>query len=902
MASLFSIHRFRSPKRGGFLRLLRVVVWLPISLCSLGGQELDLDGDIPFTQGDPVESARAERDAILKAASARRALGVGLYDVAFDLARDAGESLAAGDLWIGNRFVEIDALLAQSRWIEAAERLDGLQGRAEGGAVSRVALRRAMIAFAEIDVDAVKRHLAKVKREALRSGDGAWYWFLRGWVQTNESGLQAGSEAYARARELADEESPALGAQISLLVFRSRLKTRAAGAETIAQLQNAMLENAEREVGYLYAQQLAVALFDNGRVEQAIQLIRSRLEQVPPELPRIRAQFRLLATMAAGLDRLEGGQAFRELIFENRFPELMTIALQQVFSRARVEESADHELLRAVLDELIALGDRHALVDQALYYRAVFRFMEEDYVGAEEDAATLGQRFPGSSYRRGMLALQASSAWNRNRYRTAASYLQQMRDEFADLTVDSRLSALIADCYLRAGLQSNTREDFRNAAEAYANALSNVSNPSDGGPLFFQLIYARLGAGQLEQALASIDNPELRVLAGDEMIWRAEWKAINEMRRVQRVSEAYERVQFAIGGTEESPELHLRMLWLAARLSSVAGEPEDTVEWVEMVDAFAQSEQADQVDADLLGRVRASCLLSLAESRFALIEPEAAVALLERLRQEYAGSEPALFSYIAQARYLSSINRTVEAQQLLVSLADEYRDNRLAPTALFEAALNAEQRGEDAYLDEANKLLQRIVNDYPESEMVYRARLMQADLLRRLNKFDSAERIYYLLENEYADRPDRFLAQLSMADTLIAQADKDPRKFGAAISRLELLMDLPETSSNAPLDLRVEAGFKLGQAWRTRGEVDKAKQVLWSLYDSMVLDDNQLRFLTRNGRYWLSRCLFSLAEIMKEEGEVDKAMDFYQVVIQHRLYGRELARVRLEPLREPLEN
>lgn len=879
--------------------LLRIVlsIWIFVVFAGafLRGQDLrdavSIDASsIPLAGEAEGVDLKNLGDAIWLKGSARRSLAVGAYELAYSLAVRA-EELDQGDgLDFENALVIVDCLLARADWVEARSRLavlSELSLEAEG----RLELREAMIGYAESDVEGVSDRLEGIVAADLPVGDSAWFWFLSGWVKKVEGDSEEASSLFDSARSVAAQASPALSGQIGYLVFRNYLEASAGAAETIPQLQNALLENEGREVRFLYAQQLAVLLYDSGDQEAAIRLIVGNLEVIPEALVREKAQFQLLATMAAGLGRVEGRQAMSELISANVFPDLMSIALQQAFSRARLESGEGGGVIRALLDELITIGE-HSLLDQALYYRAVFRFLDSDYVGAEEDAAELQGRFPSSPYRRGMLALQASSAWNRSRYRTAASRLQKMRSEFSDLQFDYRLSALIADCYLRAGLQSNTRDDYRNAAEAYATALVNVSSVSQGAPLFFQLVYARLRAGQLELAVGVIDDLELRPLAGAETVWKTQWMVLREMRRVGRVSDAYERAQDAVLAESENPFLKLRLLWLTARLSAVAGDPEYTMDWVKDIEAFIASESLVGADKDLLNKVLASSLLSLSESHFALGEPEEAVELLERLREEYPGYESALLSYISQARHLSNVNRTVEAQQLLVSLADEYPDHRLAPIALFEAALNAEQRGQDTYLDEATKLLQRIASDYPESEIVFQARLMQADLLRRLNKFGSAEQVYFLLENEYADHRYRFFAQMSMADTLLAQSNEDPRKFDGAVSRLELLMDLPE----APLDLRVEAGYKLGQAWRSRGESLKAKQLFWLIYDQMLVEDLGIRRLTNKGRYWVARCLFGLAELSKEEGQIDQANTFYLKIIEHRLNGVELARAKLEIL------
>lgn len=844
--------------------------------------------EIPFAQGDAGDSLELRTNAYWLGQSANRAMEAGLYDIALSLAEKALASKALeGNVDARLELVAVDALLALDRREPADARLREL-AKSNVVAASRVSLRQAMLSYVAGERAAVEGMLGRVSASELPSGDQAWLEFLRGWVLARGGESNKAEQAYSDARRLAQASSPALDAQIGYLIFREALARGGGDDDTVAKLEEAVAANAGREIGFAYAQQLAVAYAEAGNAAKARDLISRQLASIPSELAERRAQLRLLQTLISGLGAPEARQAFERLLAEDRFRPLMRAALQKAVADATAAGGDTRAFVEQSLERLVQREKGHALLDQALYFRAVFRFLQEDYVGAEADAETLRQRFPASPYGRGMLALQASSAWSRSRFRTAASFLQQMRSEHGDGLDAATISTLVADCYFRAGMQADTAEDFRNAAEAYAKALAEISGDGSGGAVFFQLVLSRLRSGDLEAAVAQLDDPARRAKAGAEMLWRSEWMLVKELRRLGRVSDAYDRVQAALDDEIEEAALRLRLLWLATQLSIEAGAAEDTEALAAAVDAFLVG-QDGAFEGDLARRVKASSLLALAESRFALEEPEEAVALLERLRGEFAGSDAALFSYIAQARYFSSVNRTVEAQQLLVSLADSYPQNRLAPMALYEAALNAERRGQDAFLDQANKLLQRIATDYPQSEMVYYARLKQADLLRKLNKFGSAERIYAFLENEYASRPDRYLAQMSLADTLLAQAQEDPAKFEAAISRLELLIDLPD----APLDLRVEAGYKLGQAWRSHGEALRAKQAFWLLYDLMIVEEPRARSLNRKGRYWLARSLFALAEILKEEGELDRANELYGQVVEQGLWGSELARARL---------
>jgi TolA-binding protein len=298
-------------------------------------------------------------------------------------------------------------------------------------------------------------------------------------------------------------------------------------------------------------------------------------------------------------------------------------------------------------------------------------------------------------------------------------------------------------------------------------------------------------------------------------------------------------------------------------------------------------------DPEFVNQVESDALLTLAESLLKSDQIEEGLAILARVRNEFGGSESAERSYLVEARHLADQDLVVESSQLLNVLVADNPQSKFAPLALYEIALNAEKRGQGEYLNQALELLDRITRDYPDSDLVYYARLKQGNLARRLNKFETAEVVYESLENTYRDRPDRYWAQISLADTLIARASEDPSKFEAGIARLELLMDLP----NVPIELRVEAGYKIGTAWETQGEKSKAKAAYWDLYDLFVLKEEGIQSLGKKGRYWLSRSMFELAEISENESNLDIAVEFYEKIELLGLVGSELARARIEQLR-----
>jgi TolA-binding protein len=272
------------------------------------------------------------------------------------------------------------------------------------------------------------------------------------------------------------------------------------------------------------------------------------------------------------------------------------------------------------------------------------------------------------------------------------------------------------------------------------------------------------------------------------------------------------------------------------------------------------------------------------------------IAVLDKLRADFHATEAAQYSYLVQAGYLTQKGDLAGAQGLLINFVDktEYRKSPYAPLALYQAALILERQGLDRHLREAYLLLEdRLIKDYPQDDLVFSARMKQGDLLRKLNDFPAARRIYEYLVNNYAGHPDELLAQLALADSLFAQGANSLANYESASAIFERLRDLPA----APVDLRAEAGYKWGYALAKRGQADKAQTVFWSVVQGFLLDASQATKLGAKGRWWVSRSLLELGQIHEDAGRLDEAQRAYQLIVDNRLSGTALAQSKLARFR-----
>jgi TolA-binding protein len=407
----------------------------------------------------------------------------------------------------------------------------------------------------------------------------------------------------------------------------------------------------------------------------------------------------------------------------------------------------------------------------------------------------------------------------------------------------------------------------------------------------FQRVLAEINTGDLGTAAQLLDELTRDPDFDPVNRWQAEWNLARALQLNAKTLDAYSRVtrllaNSASAGGQVPPELRARMAWLQVRLSATADQPDQTLRLI-----AALNESLQGVDPKLKQEIAGWGELLRAGANFALGNDSVALDGLKQLRAEFPRSDAAVYSYFDEAEYYSRQDETVKAQQLLTKLADDFPDNAYAPLALYKAALQAERRGQDANLAEANGYIEDLVKRYPGSPLVFTARLKQGDLFRKLNQFPQAQRAYEELVNKYPDRRDIALAQLALAETHNAQSNNEPSHAETALIMFEHVRDRVD----APRDARVEAGFNIGLLHVRRGETDQAEDVWWSdVINEFLLKPGEANQLGDKGRYWMTRTLLELGSLYEQEEKLEQAKEAWLLILKAKLgYGETLAKSRL---------
>jgi tetratricopeptide (TPR) repeat protein len=829
------------------------------------------------------EGTPAPGNWIVREMAAERALQLGFSPAAEALLQELLESPETPGTE-RNRLVLgwAAALLDQGRLADAEQAL----GRFSGLRPSAYHLRVGLIAGYRRQLEAARSEAAQVRLEELAPAERGWAFFLQGMIAEMSGDLKRSSTAYEEA--IKNVVSEFQRARFQLEQLRVRLLSSPATEQEAANLRQNMNRLQGQRTGYTYARYYAVALDGLGRKSEAVALLQRQLQLLPAEERQELDDMRLLLGLIAGAQSGVGRNALFGLLERAVTSEPQRMALQ-LLARASADGVMRTEF-RAKLDQLIAASTPHPILEDLLVFRAQVALAEKNHGRAEEDAKALLERFPGSQLRSQALGVLTGVSWELRRYRSAADYAAQLRAELPAGDARAQLGVLVADAYFRAG-------DFKNAADAYGSAQREPPVGMAAGVLLFQRVLAEIAADRLEPAQTLLDQSAMA--AGIDAVgrWQAEWNLARALQVHDQTVQALERVARLVSesGADALPQdLSVRMAWLHARLAFESGSPAEAIQLVDALLARLEGPATAALPAGLKTDVASTSVLLKAQALLAPNNPRPGAAqegldLLKRLRAEYPHADAAIYSFIAEADYYAARNEIVEAQRLFTKLADDHRDNVYAPFALYEAALNAERRGQDAYFEDAYRLIERLVTEYPRSDLVFYARLKEGDLLRKLNRFGAAQQTYEWLVNNYPQRPDALLAQLALADCHYAQVANDPSHWESAAAIYERLQDLP----TAPVDLRVEAGFKHGYALVRRGNSARAETAWWLVMNTFLLDSARARELGAKGRYWMSRVLLELGDLYEKKAKLEQAREAYELLLQQKLPGGTLAQQRL---------
>jgi tetratricopeptide (TPR) repeat protein len=750
-------------------------------------------------------------------------------------------------------------------------------------------LWQSWIAFQNEDPVTLDQRFREIRREALPAAVKSWYDLLAGFRARARQDTTAARIAFDRGLESAPNAR--LAAYFEAILSQAELRLGEANENRAQRLRSAIDQTLEGERDAALIREYVHILVTLDRNDDAVEFLRSQLALTPWDTRSTRESLLHLLSEVLPEDSPMRQNVQAELILSGRARPFMQMALQSLYQEASLLENPQFflELLNRALS-----NPAHPLEDELLYLRAWFSLRQGNFRSAEEDARRIQDTFPGSSVVFDAQRILAQAAWRSTppSYRIAADLYLQLRDGVDDPEDRNRYTVWAADCFFLSS-------DYARAALLYQEALNRRPQSSliPNSWIAFQWILSEIRRGEADGAQRALDQATVADLLTVADRWEIEWQIARLLLRQGQQATALGRISRLLNPEirtgEEDVALQSRLFWLRAQLAVLSGSPEETE--AALSDLQLQLEESSPLASDSDRRnLEAGRILLEAQAAFHQGRIAESQTFFETLRRDFPRSEPALLSYIEEGRLLALQDRSVEAQNLFIRLADLHPSHRLAPIAIYEAALLAEKRGLNATRREALNLLERLSNDYPDHPLFFAGRLRQGQILRQLNEFGPALALYENLLSTHPQHPQRPFARMGQVEALIALGNRDPARWDDAIDLLERLAD----ESRLGLDFRAEVASKWAHVLHLRGERDRFRLVAWRMVNEILLQEGHR--LGEGGRFWMARLLLQLAEEEETLSALTEAARLYQYFIDFNLPGQGLASARRSRLLSPL--
>ncbi|MDR3229204.1 MAG: tetratricopeptide repeat protein [Puniceicoccales bacterium] len=867
---------------------------------------------LPELDAPPPAPAAAEPAPRNTFAAADEALATGLYGLAGGLY----EKLAATHPALRER-----ALLGHATC---------LLGRDDPAAAAKIL--ESLPASPARDLRLVTAHLILAKPiapDALRQivsaqlapADLPWLHIARGLAalaSETPAGLQSAREEFTLAADVCEKNSlRAQSLQVRKLEWLARVKAGPLpNTATLDSLRDALVRNGGTPLAFQYSKLLATALARLGRTAEAVNV----LLRAPVATAAERDEANLLTGHILGADKADGRKALFAVLEKNAAADLQSLALANLVSAADTAASAgDTAPANEIYEKLTTYAAAPAarLPDTLHYTRARVMFAAGDYARAGSAANDLLARSPASPFLPDTLRILASGAWQSGSLRRAADYLAQLRNITPPGVAREHLAFVAADSLFLAAQSLTAQHDtaaasaYAAAAAAYADAQTSLASPVQRGNALFLRVRCEVLAGNTAAARKLLDAAHTDG-ADTLSLLRCEWALAEHLRRpgAGRADhrEAAARLAAVFARHKDMPpEFRIRFLWQQALLALVANTPALATakagEIEAAVNALPPTAPLAARRSAMLGRV----LLLRARAALAAKDSEGARKLFHELRDKHRDEEAAAASYLAEGRALAAEGLHERARRIFLDARAALAANRnpaladYAAEALYEAAAQRVFLGQ---FPEAAEALENFANEYPTHPLANAAKLRQADIFRRLNRFDDARAVYSRLRERLPDGLDRRRAEMGFADCLFAgaAAGAPPSGTNSALEQaarayegLFALPALPNRASNDNLnDMKAEAGYKWADALsrrrpdpaaaggQTRDAIlDDAARACWQVISRLLKDEAAAKRLRASGRYWIARTYDRLSALYIERGMPDDAAQVCRQAIEY---------------------
>jgi len=821
----------------------------------------------PLSQARPNKTP--EYAEALKA-GALSALRAGMASLAQTIVEDAAASAAFPKSFKDSLLpILADALIAQGNF-EQAEKIPF----ESAGSDALNPIRRALISVGLSKPEEAEKILSKVDPAALPAEAKPWYFVAKGYICYARGDMKKALENFGAAKS--KEATKFALADITVAEIFCKIEEAETKPESLAALEKSLAGKSRlyfgTAAGLNFAKQRAAVLFRLGRRDEAIEELNAQLDiELSPDIDK--DEIRVVAAAMTKNPQIQL-QMLREILASTNSSSVGDFAAAMLAKNPEIS-SADR---KAFLLELLERGS-DKIRDRILLELSKAAVKSRNADDAAKYAGRLIDEYPASKYKKDAMLVLAWTAFSaeegkKPEYRLAATYMSKLAEIEPDAKKSAAMRLIAADCFFLDG-------DFATAAKLYADLFSSPN--ANKGVALNRAIDANIKLGDFASAQKLLDRAYADGKISDDDIWNAEWKIVSLKNSRGEYAESKARIERAVAEGKRK-ELLLKMRWLLARIAEQSGDLRGAAAQCDKISA--RLENGGSQDPAERALVEGNAMLMKARCLEALGETageNGAFAQYKKLREKYPQSDAAKVSYLYQARAESSRGNYAAAQQLCRALAEADPKGAYVYDAVTDAAKYSAKIGTEAEYKAALAALDKLCADFPDNPRNFYTRLAQAEILRLINAFADARKLYEDIANRYSKHPEVFLAWMGLGDCVLAQPTKSLNAAGI-FERLYALPDIPDAA-------KAEAAFKCAFALERAGRTREANEMRWVTAGEML---KRAGDLSPAAKYWVGRSLFSLASSLEAAGSKRDARAAYELIVKHALPSSRAAEAKLK--------
>ena len=541
--------------------------------------------------------------------------------------------------------------------------------------------------------------------------------------------------------------------------------------------------------------------------------------------------------------------------------ENQVVKARLLLQAGRVEEGAT--LMRSVAsqmpDETRASQLQMGLADGLAQ-------MEKWNEAAAEYQAWL-EAFDGTAGTAAALAGGAWALWSAGRPEEAALWFARAAGAEPDAARRLPLLQKQADAEFAA-------KRYSKAKEAYAAVLAAAPAGEEiAGRAQLQLAEAELALGETEAG-------EIRLLDLSRAKKESEFTRAATMRlgalyeergALETAMEQYGRLIDACTAPEPCAEALLARGLIRYRMGSFQPALDD---FLRIRDELPQTKPAAQAMF-----MRGWCLYLLGKDAEAL-------QVCDQFLKEYSTSEFAPDVRFWLGEHAFNRGDYEAAEQRFARVAADYPASPRAADALFWAGRAAAARR--AYLA-ANEHYNALMARYADHPRLAETLLAQGDVLSELGQFPAAILAFNEVIVKFPQQPEAMMAWGRKGDCQYTLGQENPARYEEALLSYRTLLDF----AGAPVDLRLQAGFKIGRCLEKMGRsaaaLDRYMEVVYSYL--------QEARPPAEATVWFTRSAFAAAALQERAGRWKEAFGIYRRVADSDAPAAAEARDRMERIR-----